>query len=161
MLRLPRKKSRVKLIKSKFALDLIEGKIWIDHPLQRRVARRVQQLLGVRGQPNRLWPADYWPASCRDDPAGASSAHRPSPLPPQPSVWIIRFPAPRPAASPLKRRRSQCPHEPKDAIRAILALVLPRQRIHSSGLEIRIGLTCGMLLCLCERSLAVSAVFTK
>ena len=32
---------------------------------------------------------------------------------------------------------------------------MARQRIHSSGLEFRIGLTCCMLLCLCERSLAV------
>ena len=35
------------------------------------------------------------------------------------------------------------------------------QRIHSSGLEIPVGSTCCMLLCVCERSLKVSAVFTK
>ena len=35
------------------------------------------------------------------------------------------------------------------------------QRIHSSGLKIPVGRTCGMLLWVCERSLKASAVFTK
>ena len=78
-------------------------------------------------------------------------------------------PNPQPPANPTPSfnipkaltQSQPCTAQRHTDLRQNPAATAAHQRIHSSGLEILIGLTCCMLLCLCERSLAVSAVFTK